>query len=157
LIVHRFRRLYGASPLHLTGLIACFAVAGYAAWRLLGARPGAVLLWLVGAALLHDLVLAPLYTLLDRAGGRSGRPPWWNHVRFPAAISLLLLLIWFPEITRRSHGYGATTGLDQSVYVDRWLAVCATLFVVSGLALLSRLLWTRWRRRRAYRRSVEAP
>lgn len=147
-----FRRRYGASPLHLAGLLACFLVAGYAAWRLLGARPGAVVLWFVGAALLHDLVLAPLYLLLDRIGGRSGRPAWWNHVRFPAAISLLLLLIWFPEITRRSRGYGITTGLDQSVYLDRWLTVSAALFVLSGLALV-----VRWVRLRAGRRSAGAP
>lgn len=150
----RFRRRYGASPLHLAALLACFAVAGYAAVRLLGARPAAVLLWFVGAALLHDLVLAPIYTLLDRAAGRRPPPSWWNHVRFPAAISLLLLLVWFPEIARRSHGYGVTTGLDQSVYLNRWLAVCAALFALSALALLARVLR---RRRSTGRRSGAAP
>ena len=73
----RFTRLYGASPLHLAGLVASLVVAGYAAVRLLGARPSAVLLWFVGAAVLHDLVLGPLYLLLDRAGRRRRAfPPW---------------------------------------------------------------------------------
>ena len=148
----RFRRLYGASPLHLAGMLASFLVAGYAAWWLVGARPVAVALWFVGAALLHDLVLAPLYGLLDRAGRRwAARPAWWNHVRFPAAISLLLLLVWAPEITRRSPGYAVTTHLDQSVYLDRWLAVTGALFALSVLVLLAGALRRRLRRRGAVR------
>ena len=138
----RFRRLYGASPLHLAGTLASFAVAGYAARWLLGGRPVAVLVWLVGAALLHDLVLAPLYLALDRTGrGWGVRPWWWGHVRFPAASALLLLLVWAPEITRRSAGtYRAATGLDQSVYLGRWLAVTGGLFALSAVALLGRLV-----------------
>jgi hypothetical protein len=133
---HRFLGLYGASPLHLVGQLACFAVAGYAAVQLLGARPAAVLLWFVGAAVLNDILLAPLYILLDRSGRRRrGFPPWWNHVRVPAAISLLLLLVWFPELARRSHSYTRLTGLDASVYLGRWLAVSGVLFALSALAL----------------------
>jgi hypothetical protein len=132
----RFLRLYGASPLHLAGQLACFVVAGYAAVQLLGARPAAVLLWFVGAAVLNDVLLAPLYLLLDRSGRRRrGFPSWWNHVRVPAAISLLLLLVWFPEIARRSRSYPRLTGLDASVYLGRWLAVSGALFVLSALAL----------------------
>lgn len=138
----RFRRLYGDSPLHLAGTLASFAVAGYAAWWLLGTRPVAVLVWLVGAALVHDLVLAPLYLTLDRAGrGWGARPWWWDHVRFPAALSLLLLLVWAPEITRRSGDvYRAATGMDQSVYLGRWLAITGALFVLSTITLLVRLV-----------------
>ena len=138
----RSRRLYGASPLHLAGTLASFAVAGYAAWQMVGSRPVAVLVWLVGAALVHDLVLAPLYLSLDRAGrGRGARPWWWAHVRFPAAFALLLLLVWAPEITRRSEGtFRAATGLDQTVYLGRWLAVTGGLFALSAVALLVRLV-----------------
>jgi hypothetical protein len=131
----RFLQLYGASPLHLAGVVAALAVAGYAALRLLGARPAGVLLWFVGAAVLNDLVLAPLYLLLDRSGRRRrGFPPWWNHVRVPAAISLLLLLVWFPEIARRSRSFPRLTGLDASGYLGRWLAVSGVLFALSALA-----------------------
>jgi hypothetical protein len=81
-------------------------------------------------------VLAPLYVLLDRSGRRrSGFPPWWNHVRVPAALSLLLLLVWFPEITRRSRSYPVLTGLDASGYLGRWLIVSGVLFALSALAL----------------------
>ena len=75
--MHRFTRLYGASPLHLAGLLASLVVAGYAAVRLLGARPAAVLLWFVGAAVLHDLVLGPLYLpVYLLCGGVSARNPF---------------------------------------------------------------------------------
>ena len=146
----RFRRLYGAAPLHLAGTLASSAVAGYAAWWLLGSRPVAVLVWLVGAALLHDLVLAPLYLTLDRVGrGRGARPWWWGHVRFPAAFALLLLLVWAPQITRRSADtYRAATGMDQSVYLGRWLAVSGAFFAVSAVALLVRLVRRRTARLR---------
>lgn len=128
-------RRYGASPLHLAGVVACVAVAGYAAVRLLGTRPAAVAVWFVAAAVLHDLLLAPLYLLLDRSGRRRGAfPAWWNHVRVPAALSLLLLLVWFPEITRRSSTYPVVTALDASGYLGRWLAVSGALFALSALA-----------------------
>jgi hypothetical protein len=149
---HRFPRrflgLYGGSPLHLAGQLACFLVAGYAAVQLLGARPAAVLLWFVGAAVLNDILLAPLYLLVDRTGRRRrGFPSWWNHVRVPAAVSLLLLLVWFPEIARRSHSYTRLSGLDASPYVGRWLAVTGALFVLSALALgLGRVRAARRRR-----------
>jgi hypothetical protein len=134
-VAHPARR-YGASPLHLAGVVASLAVAGYAAVRLLGARPAAVALWFVGAAVLHDLVLAPLYGLLDRAGRRRrGVPPWWNHVRVPAEVSLLLLLVWFPEITRRRTQYTRLSTLDGSVYLGRWLAVSGAVFALSALVL----------------------
>src|SRR5215213_4709734 len=87
-----FRRHYGASPWHLAGLLACFAVAGYAALRWLD-EPTAtrLVVWFVGALLLHDAVLFPLYALVDRVlvlGSRAGsrrppRVPLVNHVRVP--------------------------------------------------------------------------
>lgn len=63
-----FRKRYGASPLHLLLVLGSFALTGYAGIRLLsGQEPWMVVLWFAGAALLHDLVLLPLYTLTDRA------------------------------------------------------------------------------------------
>jgi hypothetical protein len=136
------RRLYGSSRWHLLGLVLSFVVTGYAAVSLLGGRPVAVVVWFIGLALLHDLVLAPLYTLLDRsAGPRRAWPWWWNHVRFPAAFSLLLLLVFAPEITRRGGGtFRAATGFGNAVYLGRWLWVTGALFALSAVALAVRLL-----------------
>lgn len=145
------RRLYGAGPGHLVALLACFAVSGYAATRLLDDLP--VLLrigvWFVGAALAWDLVLGPLLALADRvlrtALGR-GRVPLLNFVRVPALMSGTLLLVFAPLVLRRStETFERKSGLDGDVYLGRWLAVTAVLFVASAL------LWVgaRWRAARA--------
>lgn len=95
------RRPFGkpvlGSPLQILLLVCSFALAGYAGVRLLAGDWFGVALWFVGAAVLHDLVLVPLYAGADRAVARGlgavGRREWTVYVRFPAAISALLLLM----------------------------------------------------------------
>ena len=92
-------------PLQLVLLAATFALAGYAGVRLLEGDTFGVVVWFVGAALLHDLVLLPVYATADRASyaWRSGRGSGLvNFVRVPAFLSGLLLLVWFPLITRQA-------------------------------------------------------
>ena len=55
------------SPLQLLLLSCSFALAAYAGVRLLAGDWLGVALWVVGAAVLHDLVLLPLYAAADRA------------------------------------------------------------------------------------------
>jgi hypothetical protein len=62
----RFLRWYGSDPLHLVALLLSFAVAGYAAQRMLAFDATAVVTWFAAAVIGHDLVLLPLYTLADR-------------------------------------------------------------------------------------------
>lgn len=149
--MRRFVKWYGASPLHLLVMLASLALAGYAAQRLIETRTLRVVIWFVGAAVLQDLLLVPLYTLADRplAGiwRRNHRPrqdsrntvPWLNHLRFPAAISLLLLLVFWPEITRRQTALGSVSQLSDRPYLDHWLLVSGILFVVSALSYAVRL------------------
>ena len=61
-VIGRLRAAYGEGPLHLLGHLAVLAGAGYAVVQLADAR-GAVniFVWLIGAALLHDLVFLPAY------------------------------------------------------------------------------------------------
>jgi TRAP-type C4-dicarboxylate transport system permease small subunit len=131
------------SPLQLLLLACSFALAAYAGIRLLAGDWFGVALWVVGAALLHDLVLLPLYAAADRAlvrlsGRRRGRV---GYVRVPAALSLLLLLVWFPLISGQVAGrYAAATGLSTDGYLTRWLLVTAVLFGSSALLLVARLL-----------------
>ncbi|MER6924634.1 hypothetical protein ABT314_37830, partial [Streptomyces spiralis] len=63
-------RLPLGSPLQLVLLACSFALAGYAGVRLFAGDWFGVALWFVGAALLHDLVLLPLYAAADRAALR---------------------------------------------------------------------------------------
>lgn len=141
-----FVRRYGAHPLHLLVLIACFGVAGYAALKLIDSRPIAVGVWFVGAAVGHDFVLLPLYALIDGGVRRVRRQPddlprvpWLNYMRFPAAISGILLLVYLPSIARLSDIYTSTTALSSSGYFLRWLGVTGVLFLLSAVAFAIRL------------------
>lgn len=138
----RFIRWYGANPLHLLVLICAFAVAGYAAVRLFAVQPIGVAVWLVGAAIAHDLILFPLYAVADRSA-RSvlhrraadlRTIPWINYLRVPTVLSGLLLLVWFPLIFRMVPGFEAATALSQDVYLGRWLAITAVLYGGAALA-----------------------
>jgi len=148
----RFRRRYGDSPLQLLLLLGSFALTGYAGVRLLHGDWLGIVLWFVGAAVLHDLVLLPLYGLVDRALQRVVPAPasYVNFVRLPAFVSGLLLLVWFPLIagTQRSR-YERSTGLSADVFLPRWLLITAALFAVSAL-----WLWVRTAARRARVRRV---
>ncbi len=81
--VRLFRSLYGESPLHLLVLLASFALCGYAAAKLLEGDWRGIVEWFVGAALIHDLVVVPLYggtdwvlhRLLRARGGEVRTPP----------------------------------------------------------------------------------
>ncbi|MER7178010.1 hypothetical protein ABT404_00675 [Streptomyces hyaluromycini] len=145
----RFVRWYGSGPLHLLVLIASLALTGYAMVRLFAVRPWEVAIWFVGAAILHDLILLPLYSLADLSAlsvlrhraDISARPtvPWINHLRVPTFLSGLLLLVWFPLILRLAVPYPGDTGLSDSVYLGRWLAITGVLFAASAVAFAVRL------------------
>jgi hypothetical protein len=129
---------YGASPLHLLAHLAALALA---AWGLLQALQlgGAdrIVLWLVGAVVLHDLVLWPAYTTLDRLA-RRGRPAGWaNYVRVPAGISALLALVFFPVMCGKGAGtYERVSGSTWEGYTERWLLASALLFAAAGALYL---------------------
>ncbi|MFB7530899.1 hypothetical protein ACFC0C_22120 [Streptomyces sp. NPDC056178] len=143
----RFVRWYGSGPLHLLALIASFALTGYAMVRLFAVRPLEVAIWFAGAAILHDLILLPLYSLADlsalavlRHRATSGPTvPWINYLRVPAFLSSLLLLVWFPLVFRLAVPYPGDTGLSDSVYLGRWLAITGVLFAASAVAFALRL------------------
>ncbi len=142
-----FRRLYGENPLHLFAQIITLALAGYAASRVPLESDVWVkmLIWFVGAALGHDLVLYPLYAIADSATHfrlfRRARPlphvagvPWINYLRVPVGLSLLLLLVWWPLILSDAPGtFFAATGLATDVYLPRWLAITGVFVLVSAV------------------------
>ncbi len=131
----RFRALYGSTPLHLIALVASLAITFYVALRI-AETSGAVqiALWLVGAALVHDLVLFPLYTLLGLLAGGNRPRRATNHVRVPAMLSGLLFLMFVPLICSLAPDtYEEAAGLQPTPYLERWLAITAVLFLASGL------------------------
>ncbi|MFB6525062.1 hypothetical protein [Streptomyces sp. NPDC056399] len=159
-----FRHRYGASPLHLLLVLASFALAVYAGIRLLKGDTMGVVIWFVGAALLHDLVLLPLYSLTDRAAqflfregsaaSNATKRPSVNYVRVPAFIAGLLFLVWWPLILQQVGHYTLYTGLPAAGFLARWLLITAGLFLTSALVLLART-WLRLRPERKRRRAQE--
>ncbi|MGW7579014.1 hypothetical protein [Streptomyces sp. NPDC054765] len=160
------RERYGASPLHLLLVLCSFFLAGYAGTRLLKGDTLGVVIWFVGAALLHDLVFLPLYTgtdrLVQRLLRRRQRPAkapgpvvagGINYVRVPAFVALLLLLVWYPLILRRVPGFSLYTALPSGVFWGRWLLITAALFAASAVCLLAAL----WRTHSARAHSGEPP
>jgi hypothetical protein len=138
------RRLYGTTPLHLLAHGLLFAIFGWVVLKLFDARESFnILSWFVLAIVLHDLVLLPFYSALDRAGRRL--PVTTNAVRIPAALSGLLFLLFFPAILGRNDGsFARVAGEEPSGYLERWLIVTAALF--AGSLALSVLRLTKRRR-----------
>ncbi len=141
-----FRRLYGSHPLHLVAHLVVFFVAGWAIDQIVG---GGVVVnwiaWFIGAALLHDLVLLPVYSLLDHLRGRvalTGPATWRspvNYVRVPVVVSGILLLVYFPLILgASSRNYRNDTGHTLSGYTRNWLLITAGVCVASGVVYVAR-------------------
>jgi hypothetical protein len=148
----RFRGRYGAGVVHLLGFLACVAVAGLAIRRWFDASghdARVIITWFVLALLGHDLVFLPAYSLIDRILSRrpaTGSGParfarLRQHIRVPALLSGLLLLVFAPLILRKSSDeYGSRAGLSAHPYLGRWLIATACLFALSLLAYLVRVL-----------------
>ena len=146
-----FRRLYRNGPLHLLGHLALFALVAWVVGNLLDAGGALnILVWFVGAILVHDALFLPLYAGLDRLAGRvlprgGGRTAAWpipmiNHVRVPVVLSGVLFVVWFPLILGLSERtFAATAGVRPDGYLERWLLVTGVLVAASGLLYLVRL------------------
>jgi hypothetical protein len=139
-ILRKFRELYGANPLHLMAFIISFAIAGYAATELFQKMTVRVAVWFVGGAVGHDMLLLPLYGIanvsLTKIWSKVPRVesvPWLNYIRFPAVISLILLLTFSPEITRRRTAQYSNSGLSNHGYLAHWLLITGVLFAISAI------------------------
>ena len=156
-MIASFRRHYGAGPLHLIGHMVAFLVAAWAIAQILGG--GNIINWIawfVGAALLHDLVLLPVYSLLDsgallahrRRSRAHHRVPMINHLRTPALISGVLLVVYFPVILGLSdRNYFDDTGHRLAGYTRNWLLITAALFAASAIVYVIRTARRRARHR----------
>jgi hypothetical protein len=150
-MIARFRATYGAGPLHLLAVVASFAIAAYALERALEltSNPDRIVLWLGGSIVAHDLILFPLYALIGALvaaaflpGARRSRLRIvaLNHLRVPALLSGLLLLVWYPLIAGPAdRTFMRATGLSKDVYLERWLLLSGALFAASAVLFALRL------------------
>ena len=157
--VDRFRSVYGSSPLHLLTLIAGFALFAYV---LAIIKPAtlwnthtwwqSIVVWFAAAIIAHDLVLFPIYALVDRilVAGSHLRPrtalsvPLLNYVRVPALGAALTLLVFLPGIIEQGGPtYSAATGQTQDGFLGRWLLLTAAMFAVSAVAYAVRSAMSR--------------
>jgi hypothetical protein len=150
--LRRLARLYGAHPLHLLMLLACFAIAGYAVLQLSHQSTFIrIVIWFLAAVIGHDLLLFPLYALADRSvhgalrvlrPGRSRTPKLspLNYIRIPLLGTALLFLVFLPGIIRQgAPTYQAATGLTQAPFRGRFLLLAGAMFAVSALSYAVRL------------------
>lgn len=133
----RLRERYGGGPAHLLASFASLAIAGAAVlgWTQRPRDLMNVLIWFGAAIVVHDVVLLPIYSLLDRH--TLGRLPLSAavYVRVPALTSALVLAVVFPTVL----GFGAhqehnASGIAEHGYLVRWLLLTGGLFALSGLA-----------------------
>lgn len=154
-LVVRFRGLYGAGPMHLLLMLGVLSLAGLTVLQLgLAALWNSdtwwqsIVVWFVGAAIAHDLVVFPAYALADRllALRRTTHPsvPVRNHVRVPVLATALTFLVFFPGILQQGSGaHLRASGLTQEPYLERWLLLSAAFFLLSGLVYAVRHLTSR--------------
>jgi hypothetical protein len=158
----RFTTIYGSHPLHLLTMVSGLALMGYllatvgpaTLWNR-GTWWQSIAVWFAAAVVAHDLLLFPLYALVDRLlFVRIGRrPPDYhpkvlarNYIRVPALGAGLTLLIFLPGIIEQGAPvYQAATGQTQQPFLGRWLLLTATMFAVSAAGYAVRLTLARRR------------
>lgn len=131
------------ATLVLGAVAALYIARGTSSWL-------RVAVWFAAAIVLHDLVAFPVYATADRvlsaltgAGGRDlrRRVPVVNHLRAPALGSLLLLVVFLPQISGQGDGgLTSASGLSPGAHLLRWIVTSAVLFALSAAVYAARLL-----------------
>lgn len=159
------RRRLGAGPLYFVGHAVFFVVAYLAVRNTLEFATSHTwnwLAWFVGAALLHDLVFLPFYALPDGVLSLQEHP--WrrvrlvNHLRVPAVVSGVMLLVFAPSIFAKGQpAYTRTSGDVPPDYLGRWAAITVGLFAASAVVYGVRWIRASRRPRAAAPASAAAP
>ncbi|MEZ5142252.1 MAG: hypothetical protein R2726_06990 [Acidimicrobiales bacterium] len=106
-------------------------------------RPGDVGLWVLGTALVHDLVLAPTVTLVGLALARVLPEPARGPVRGAAALTGILVLFAYPLL----RGFGRRAANPSILPLDYGRGLAVLVGVVWAVAVVL-LGWRRWARGR---------
>ena len=157
-----FRRLYGDHVLHFIVLVAALALGAYTI-SVLGVDAlfnprvwwQSIAVWFAVAVIGHDLILFPLYALVERLLPKRSRDatptdprrvPIVNYLRLPTLATALTFAMFLPGIIEQgAFTYTAATGLTQEPYLSRWLLLVAGFYFTSAVCYLVRSLTTRTR------------
>jgi hypothetical protein len=132
----------GRGPAFWAGAVVGSGVVAYGIVGLVGAapatRPGNLLAFLVGSALVHDLVLAPVVVIVGWLIARIlpgwARPPVWFAL---AATGLLVVLTW--PLVRRWGERPANPSLLPLDYSRNLVAALVVVWLVAGADLVRRV------------------
>lgn len=136
-------------PLRMLATAISLLVVGFAVWMIFrDDHPVAIAIWFFAAAIGHDLVAFPVYSVLHVAAyGRATRPERppprdpqaINFLRVPFFLSAIMLAVWFPLILGLSSpDLAVKTGNDPD-FMARWLLLSAALFALSALSYVVHL------------------
>lgn len=132
------------------GPVIAFGVAG-AVGDAASTHPAELARWVVGGALVHDLVLAPIVLAVSwllgrvargRAGGWAGHPAL-GPVRWAMATSAVLVLFAWPFV----RGYGRNPGVPSLLNRDYGAGLAAYLIAVWAIAAIAAIAALRYRTR----------
>jgi hypothetical protein len=132
--------------------IAGAALIAYGAWRILGTarltRPPTLALWLVGAVVVHDGILAPLTMTTGYVIGKVFRPRSRRYVVGALVTAAMITAIAVPLIHRRGRG-PTGSALEVRDYASNLVLLLGGVALVTTAAYLVRVMRDGRRHRRS--------
>lgn len=107
-------------------VLAGVVIGGYGIVLLVDGSPQVMLriaVWALVAALLHDLVFAPLCAALGYTGRRLIPGRWWTPVTVAALCTAVLVLLAVPVYTRPGAHADNSTVLDRNYPMGLWISL----------------------------------
>ena len=127
------------------------AVMGWGVWLFLaetssGEARRSFATWLVGADLVHDLLVAPVIAVAAWALARVVPDRWWPPVQAGLVISAFVLLLAALPLVGSADGTGNPT-IQPLDYATSTLTALALVWGAVGVWFVGGRLRTRWSRR----------
>jgi hypothetical protein len=114
-------------------------------------HPGSWATWVLGAALVHDLVVLPLVLLTGLALGQLLRPSWRAPIRAALTVAVVLALVSWPTVRR----FGARRDNSSILPLDAGRNLVVLVGILAVVALVAGGVRTARRRRAASAATVE--
>jgi hypothetical protein len=123
-------------------------VIGYGIWGVVdteaATNPPQLLVWVVGGAVVHDLLVAPIATVVALAIWRHAPRRWAGPVAAALAIIAVLVVFAYPLL----RGFGRRSANVSALPRDYWAGVAVVLAAVWSAAAAV-VVWRTVRQRRA--------